>query len=86
MLYTGCNTSAQLPTTTVIDVYPGMPPVPAVMLRKPPRINPIGCNFSQLCTIIFRGVGDGITHNVWPNWPKENVTCLCNCARQNNVL
>lgn len=71
--YSGCNTTAQLPTTTVIDVYPGMPAVPAVLVRKPPRINPINCNFNQLCTIIFHAAGNGITHNVWTNWPKENV-------------
>lgn len=72
-VYSGCNTTGELLNTVNVDVYPGMPVVPAILTRNAPIINPAGCNMSNLCTIIFYDAGHSVLHNVWTNWPKEHV-------------
>lgn len=71
-VYYGCNSSAQLTTNSIANLYPGIY-IPAVIARNPPSINFPICDATHLCTIIFFDAGHVVLHNVWVNWPKENV-------------
>lgn len=60
-------------SATILKAYPGMQPAPTFYTRFPPKFNFPLCTEQQMCTIIFFDTVQGILHNMWVNYPKQQA-------------
>lgn len=69
----GCNSTFISSDSIVVAVHPTMKPMIAYHFRNTPNVVFPPCTNQSLCTLVFMDGGYGFTHNIWVNWPRDNV-------------